>query len=274
MRYLYHMAPQPYSSNISKNVGYSLHQHKFVEILYVLSGSYSYTTKVKEDILLPGSLTIIFPYEMHAVASNDNENCRILTLLFDIDFVFDFKKRFCEYLMPQNVLHKKELEKSTLTALDWIIKSIQSDYSNDRLLIQKIQGWMTVVLGDIFYKRDLEKRKEKLNSELIEQLFHYIDKHIDKDFSIEEIARALGISQTYLTHTLKHVLSTSYNALLTTIRLEHAEILLRSPDRSLLEIALESGFQNTQAFTRNYKKMTGITPSEFRKQLQATEPKM
>lgn len=265
MRHVYHLPPTPFSASVSETISDSMHRHGFVELLYVLSGKCSYSCDQTDTILEPGSLVLLFPYSQHTISALPDTNCQTATFLFHLDFVSDFKKRFCEYTMPDNILLHSQLSHATMTALQWLVNSVRESYDEDEVLLQKVRGWLTVVLGDIFYKRDLVQRREKIEPELLEQLTHYIETHLDQDFTKEQLAHALGISQSYLTHTLKHVLSLSYNKFIISLRLKYTEKMLLTTDYSLIFIAMECGFSSVQSFSRSYKKATGYTPNQVRR---------
>lgn len=267
MKYLPHITPHPYLSYAAENIGSTMHQHGYVEIIYIVSGQYLYTTPTGQHILPSGRLLLIFPYQMHSITPHETENCSMFCILFAMNFTSDFEKRFCEYVMPDHILRKKELAPPTRKALHWLMQYPQSPSSPDDILLQKCRGWLTVLLGDIFYKRDLQKRKEKLDSALIDQLKSYINQHIGENLSPQNVSHTLGISLNHLNDIIRDVLSVSYNSLVTSLRIEHAEKLLYETDFSLLDIALECGFHNVQTFSRNYKKLTGMTPGDFRKNL-------
>lgn len=265
MKYYNHANQSPYAAFLSSDIGYSQHHHEQIEISCVQSGEAIYTTGQGRHILHTDELIILFPYEAHTFTCS-KEDC-ILTILFDIDFIPDFQRRFCEYELPDPIFRTKKLEPSSRHALKWLKKYISPDASiSPEIALQKEKGWLTVLLGDIFYKCDLIKRKDKLEPELIRNMLAYMENNIAKGFTADELTKELGVSQNYLSHSLKNLLHVSYNALLTFVKLNHAEELLKTSEDSLLEIALASGFQNIQTFTRNYKKATGMTPYEFQKQ--------
>lgn len=49
------------------------------------------------------------------------------------------------------------------------------------------------------------------------------------------------------------------------LRIEHAKKMLVQTDKTILEIASETGYNNDQSFNRNFKKFEGLTPGEYRK---------
>lgn len=262
----------PYSAFIYENTESFIHQHEQIELSYILSGNVTYTSPEYSCVLQAGQVIIHFPYEPHGFSCTGIQSC-MLTLQFDIDFVPDFVRRFCEYLLPDNVFSKKELEPSTHDALNWLLRYATEEFTDspDTTLLKQ-RGWLTAILGDLFYKHNLMKREIKLEPEMIHSITEYMEHNLDKNFSMEELARASGISRQYLTHNLKQVVFVTYNTLLTTTRIKHAEKLLANAKLSLLDVSLACGFSSLSTFNRNYKKITGITPSEFRKQLQAATP--
>lgn len=264
MRYYKHELHHPLTSCIFEHTEYILHQHPQIELSYVLSGKVTYTNPDTCYELLPGQLILHFPYELHAFSCMEPDS-RMLTLLFDIDFLADFIRRFCEYRLPKKIFSKKELEASTHDALQWLYHYAAGETEAHADTVQLMQrGWLTAILGDLFYKHELKKRSEKLEPEIIAQIISNIEKQIDKNLTMEELAHASGISLHYLTH-IKQYIFVTYNTLLTTTKISYADRLLVNTDSSLLEIAIACGYPNLTSFNRNYKKVTGMTPSDVRK---------
>ena len=83
------------------------------------------------------------------------------------------------------------------------------------------------------------------------------------DVSRERLADSMGICARTLHRRLKEA-GTSYRELLDALRLEKARQLLRSSAASIQEIAGLAGFDEGQSFTRWFRQLTGVTPSEFR----------
>jgi AraC-like DNA-binding protein len=82
--------------------------------------------------------------------------------------------------------------------------------------------------------------------------------------SLKEAAGQLDISPEYLSRTFKKVMKKSYVEYVTEIRMSKAQELLKNTDLPITDIAFEVGYQTHSYFTSLYRKMTGITPRQFR----------
>lgn len=110
---------------------------------------------------------------------------------------------------------------------------------------------------------NLEKYLEKL-SELIlkDKIFK------EPELYSNELARRIGISTRLLTTILSKKLQTNFHDYINQARIEEIKIHLNHPDYkdyTIYGLALENGFNSKDAFHRNFKKYTGMTPSEYKK---------
>ncbi len=102
----------------------------------------------------------------------------------------------------------------------------------------------------------------------IQDACEYISEHYcESDCSLQRIAAAVGLSPNYL-HTLfkKSTGRTPY-AYVTDLRIEQTRRLISAGEKSMLEIALETGFCSQSHFNKVFKAETGTTPAAYRKQL-------
>ena len=75
----------------------------------------------------------------------------------------------------------------------------------------------------------------------------------------------MAISRTLLFARMKSVFNTSPNNYLLNQRIERAKELLRQPDVYVADVAYRSGFSDPKYFSKCFKKLTGMTPTEFQK---------
>ena len=106
------------------------------------------------------------------------------------------------------------------------------------------------------------KRGDK--SKYVLEAMDYIGAHYqDPNISISAIAQDLGISEGHLSHTFKK--ETDYTLLnyLTRYRVHKAMELLRDCRVKVYEVAAQVGYRDITYFSATFKKVTGVTPSEY-----------
>ena len=98
-------------------------------------------------------------------------------------------------------------------------------------------------------------------------VYQYIDLHLNEDLSLQTLSNTAGLSPNYFSHVFKELHGISLWDYIHAKRIEKATSLIRSTEceMSMLDVALECGFNNTVHFNKVFKKVTGITPRELRK---------
>ena len=106
-------------------------------------------------------------------------------------------------------------------------------------------------------RRDFPQTFMKLEQTLRENLSH--------QWTVEEMAALVGLGITTFSEKVKSFTGFSPLNYLINIRISEAIKLLKRPDVHVTDIALDVGFYSSQHFATTFKKLTGYTPSEFRK---------
>lgn len=89
--------------------------------------------------------------------------------------------------------------------------------------------------------------------------------YLIEDLTISAFAHELGIEPHQLSRFLNVHLNTTYTDLINSYRVHEAKsLLINKPEDSILDIAFSSGFNSKASFNRIFKKMAGMTPSEYR----------
>jgi len=99
---------------------------------------------------------------------------------------------------------------------------------------------------------------------LIEQIHHYIHEHLSDDVSLTAIANAMHFNPSYLSRYYKQ--NTGHNLLdyIQSTKMNVAINLMMTTSLKLNEIAAKAGFDSPSYFTTTFKKMTGLSPQEYR----------
>ncbi len=87
------------------------------------------------------------------------------------------------------------------------------------------------------------------------------------ELTADEIARKAGVSKYYMMHMFKKITGTTVTAFKNALRIAQAKKLLLETEKSMTEIAQESGFGSSSYFSKLFVKSEGITPSDYRQML-------
>jgi AraC-like DNA-binding protein len=81
---------------------------------------------------------------------------------------------------------------------------------------------------------------------------------------VDDLARAAGLSRAHFSREFRAAFGESPHAYLLTRRMERAAALLRSTDRSILDICHSVGLKSVGSFTTSFKRTYGVTPTAYR----------
>lgn len=92
----------------------------------------------------------------------------------------------------------------------------------------------------------------------------YLEKNFDHALRVEELAAEAGLSLYQLSRRIRGVYGITPSQLIAKTRLDNASRLLRQSDRPIGEIAVACGFFDQSAFSRLFKSVAGLTPTQYR----------
>ncbi len=113
---------------------------------------------------------------------------------------------------------------------------------------------------------------EKRVENIAEQVDLYLNQFFRNNITVMDIASSLNISYRHLARLYKSARGMTFVEKLTAIRLDHAKRALISTNMPIKQIATEFGFSNEYYFATLFKKNTGVSPSEYRKQFKQQTP--
>lgn len=240
------------------------HYHNDIEILQVLEGKMELTIGNEQIIAEPGRLYFINPEEIHSLYTasspaayrcfifgkellNLPADNRITTTLLDPIFErkLQFPRQSCDPALPPLL---EEIDQAHRQGKNEIL--IFSD-------LLKILALTAPTLRTADGKKIIDPLRSAIR---------FMEEHFNEKISLSEIAEQAGFnSQYFCSYFKKHTRSTPIEYL-TSLRIRHAKELLRKTNLSILEIAMQSGFENVSFFIQKFKKATGQTPGQYRRE--------
>ncbi|WP_134684004.1 response regulator [Brevibacillus migulae] len=101
-------------------------------------------------------------------------------------------------------------------------------------------------------------------TKVIERVLSFIHEHFQEDITMEQAAEHVNLSPFYFSKMFKLHSGETFIDYLTRLRIERAKRLIANLELSLKEICFEVGYKDPNYFSRVFKKVTGLTPTEYR----------
>lgn len=142
-------------------------------------------------------------------------------------------------------------------------------YPSGRLFVDRIEQALATVLVQYegvarhahqIYRGGLAPYRMKRVNE-------FIQAHIEEEITLNELAEDVGLSPSHFCSLFRKAAGTTPHQFVLQRRIQHAKTLLAKPSRSILDVALASGFRTHQHFSRIFRRQVGVTPSTYRGQL-------
>lgn len=253
-------------------------RHEFYEMVYMKRGNAVFELSEKTVSVGPNDILIIKPNQPHKVSVESEAGCEFIVLYFE--FVDRADKCYAEASMEDflnfvsgresgNFLTLKVSQKNEIiTLLNRILHErenidIGSELLN-RLLILELFILISRALK-MEWEDSIKGKSAKLK-ELIHISVKFIQNNFERDIALKDISRYVFLSPSYFIRAFKDEMKTSPISYLLKLRIERAKELLAESDQKIGDIALNVGFSNQQRFNEIFKKYTGMTPLQFRKE--------
>ena len=116
-------------------------------------------------------------------------------------------------------------------------------------------------------QEDTQEQEERT----ITGITRYLQEHLAEEVSLSVLAEQFHLNAQYISQLFKNEIGVGFLAYLTNIRMEKAKKLLLSTSLSVGEVAEQAGYGDYRVFTKVFKKMEGITPSQYRREFMEGE---
>ena len=137
-----------------------------------------------------------------------------------------------------------------------------SDYIRDMRINGKLNDLLTLLMESSWHREAHTNAPKKME---ISQVKSFLDEHYSEKLSLESVASHFFIDKHYLARLFKEQYGVTLVTYLQQVRITHAKRMLRFTDKSIEEIGLECGIGELNYFSRVFKKLEGVSPSEFRR---------
>ncbi len=256
------------------NVGYAQHHHDAMEIILCIDAPYTIVANGISYTLNDGDIFFIPPHIIHEIKKPTHGNRFVF--LIDVDFLDALHASkvleplfmdviFCSTSRTPQIY--MDIHKHLMNAIDLYFEDgimAEFDIYANLLQIFSILGrntYQQVVTGAS--ADETTKSREHFNK--TSALLNYLNDHYMENITLETAANLTGFSKYHFERLFKEQTNTTFYDFLSRKRIREAQRLLGT-DITITDVAFQTGFNNMTTFCRCFKKITGLTPSEYRNQ--------
>lgn len=263
----------PFTVIMSNDIDFLAHWHNDLEIVYVFEGSIRMGINSETKILKAGDMAICSSGDIHYYDSKDSSS-KIMMVIFNPSLIgfpggWPLNVRLTSPFMEKRAIREKEVRINN--RLSQILQELMDEYNqkleyHEQVIIGLLHEWSGLILRHVpLDKINPQKDKRRItNMKIMQGVLEYLDVNYMHPITLADAARQANMSLFYFSRFFKSLSGMSYIAYLSNIRVNQAEQLLLTTDKSILDIALECGFTNIRTFNRVFKQIKQRTPSELR----------
>ena len=242
-----------------KTYHFPAHFHNNLEIVYCFSGAQSIKLGDRLYTLKKGDAMILFPNTVHEYreyTGTMDEPTEVLSVICNNKLLAESVPDIVTKHAKNPFLPTTKVSENAAFAFERILSA-----DNDIALL----GWTFVALSDLLKELALSPLDQ--NMELPSKVIAYIDTNFKEDLTIHHLAKVFGYHPSYIAHLFCNQLKIPFRTYLGAVRSEYAASQIRTTQKSLTEIAYESGYRSLNTFCRCFKKHFSQTPSQYKKDL-------
>ncbi|MBE0673972.1 MAG: helix-turn-helix domain-containing protein [Bacteroidales bacterium] len=263
-----------FQDNLTKS---TWHYHNNFEISFITEGSGKRIVGDSIEEFQPGDLAFIGPNLPHVWIADKEMRIFSKRTLEMVFLQFDLNVLPAQLLsLPEfrNVKRALDLSETgiqiigdTLNEVSEIMLQLPYLKNFERMLhffmlMDKIGGSKTNVP---LASKEYLKIRFKTGNKRIVTIHEYLMNNYQEEVNLKRIAGLVNMAEGSLCRFFKMNMGVTIFEYLNQIKTEFACKLLMDPDLSILEVCLDSGFNNLSHFNKQFKRVTGVSPSEYRK---------
>ncbi len=250
-----------YKSNINKTMKDG-HYHNYYEIYYLVSGKCDYCIDNVIYSLESNGLIFIPNNVIHKTVYKVDDYERI---------VLNFTGDYIDPLLVNNLTDVFVCNLKNPVDVDYIahiFRNINTNvYNKDDLSRLLLRCHITEILAYIACHYSDSALNYANTHDPISKALSYISKNYTHDITLENMAAMSGYNKEYFSRLFKKSVGTGYKEYVLLTRLSAAERLMMTSNKSIKEVAMQCGFNDSNHFSSVFKKLYGTSPLKY-KQIQ------
>lgn len=253
------------------------HYHDYYQVCFVVSGELQHCQENETVTLTAGDAFIVPPGFIHALHF-ENTRCEIYSLAFENTLFapgFSQTEAGCfltglqagslgaQDVRPRIILDKNQ-RKHLQNMLDCLIWQQQT--GGQSTAVHLIAAILQILVQSYYAQpQNAPQDLPMQNTGAIEKCLEYIDTHFRQELTLESLCKQFGMSRSIFCAAFPQLAGLPLRQYIAKKRISEAQMLIRAQrELSLSQVAALVGYQDDTTFYRNFLKVTGVTPSQYR----------
>ena len=243
------------------------HWHPEVEIIYIVSGRFSLMINESVQVLNAGDVAYVPAMTLHG--GNPDEGCVYTCIVFSSEFLIrGFTYRDLSPFFLAQVELRHFYPKARDPRLGDIAGRLCELLRFPESVSNRVEIFGLLLQFYAFLSRvNVSEEKSASPTPAIHRVsfaLKYIEEHYPEKITLGDLATAAKVTPKYLCRLFTTLTGKAPIIFLNEYRIDRACHLLRETDLSLLEIAMQTGFEDQSYFTKLFKRQTSTTPRAYR----------
>lgn len=235
------------------------------QLLYIASGKAHFFFNGVEEIVPAGNMVLYRPKEEQRYYYYGTDHTEVYWVHFTGNNVKNILRKY-GISDDMHIIHTGTSLEYKRIFLQMIqeLKLCKEDY--EELLVNHLQHLLILI------HRLINAKPHNKNIFLMKEMDYavqYFHKNYNKSISIEDFAASQHMSVSWFIRNFKEYTNSTPAQYILSLRISNAQSLLESTNYNITEISDIIGYDNPLYFSRIFKKQSGMSPSEFRKQIQS-----
>ncbi len=258
------------------------HQHHDIELNFVLSGWIEYRMGGRELAIGAGELGVFWaaaPHQLTRVA----EGTTMAWVVFPLSWLRDWRgsedltrRMLCGEILV--MAQDKTRDPRDVSRWQWMLSqdddrwrrvaALEVEARTRRLAIEGQDRWIATRHGDggaAPRRRPGPHAVDRTIAQPIEQMITLLVERFREPLRVADVASPTGLNPTYAMRLFRREVGLTIVDFLTRQRVYEAQHLLLTTDRSILDVAMDSGFGSTSQFHTAFRRIVGVSPRAFRR---------
>ncbi len=259
-----------------------MHWHEHLEMIYVMKGKIS--THCNGDTFLceEGDIILINSSELHGYSLVETP-IHLFCVLMDLSllqsrFITQYESMYLAPIFNNNILFHNKIKNDDMIKkyFEMLIKENKGKKTGYEFAIKSALYGIICQLMRNNIKQLLsptEDQSKKRNLKNINKVIDYIEINYSEPIDLDVMANILGVTKYYFCRFFKEMTGSTPIDYLNNYRIHKSTMMLTETNANIIDIAMSVGFNDSNYYSKVFKSIIGMTPSQYRRKTAVNKAK-